>query len=188
METKIIIFLGNPGLKYRKTRHNIGFMVGDFWAREMTLKWKDQPKFGATTAETIIDGQKTILAKPQLYYNRTGEVVQKLCHFYKISVSDILVVCDDFNLDFGTLRLRQKGSDGGNNGLKSTIAAVGNGFARLRIGTSNEKRAQMGDTDFVLAKLSREEQAKIPEIVKNAVDIVHDFLLEDLKNQKTVIK
>lgn len=159
---KLLVFLGNPGLKYRKTRHNIGFMVGDWYAVEHGVKFKRASKFSADVAQ--LDGKIT-LVKPQLFYNRAGESVKKIVDFYKIAVSDILVVCDDFNLDLGKIRIRMAGRDGGNNGLKSIIAMLGSDhFTRIRVGTDNNTRSKIGDTDFVLSRLNRDEQTKLPEI------------------------
>jgi PTH1 family peptidyl-tRNA hydrolase len=158
---KLIVFLGNPGLKYRRTRHNLGFMVGDRVAADLGVKWKFDKKFAADVARQ----GDLILAKPQLFYNQSGPVVQKLMKFYKIANADLVVVCDDLNLDFGVVRQREQGSDGGNNGLKSIIDHLGPDFARIRIGTNNNLRAQLGDTDFVLAKFSREEAKALPEII-----------------------
>jgi PTH1 family peptidyl-tRNA hydrolase len=169
---KLIVFLGNPGLKYRKTRHNVGFMVGDYCVRRRGLKWKKEAKFDAEMAR---DGE-TLLAKTQLFYNRTGDSVARIMHFYKIAATDILVVCDDLNLDFGKIRWREKGSDGGNNGLKSIIARIGENFARLRIGTDNELRQTIGDTDFVLSKLSRAEQAELGQILPDITKKIDDFI------------
>lgn len=166
---KLIVFLGNPGLKYRKTRHNIGFMLGDELTKQRKLKWKYDKKFAAEIAR---DGDM-VFAKPQLFYNLTGDSVQAIMKFFKINKSDILVVCDDFNLDFGKLRLREKGSHGGNNGLKSISSHIGDGFARLRIGTDNEKRKIIGDTNFVLSKFSREEQTELPAIFSEAQDTIN---------------
>lgn len=169
---KLIVFLGNPGLKYKNTRHNIGFMVGDYLAKQLKLKWKFDKKFSAEIAKC--DG--LILAKPQLFYNLTGDSVVSTMRFYKIKSSDILVVCDDFNLDFGKLRFREKGSDGGNNGLKSISSHLGEEFARLRIGTDNEMRKVIGDTDFVLGKFNKIEQIKLPEIFDESTNIINDFI------------
>jgi len=174
---KLIVFLGNPGLKYRKTRHNVGFMLGDMLARERGLKWKKEAKFNAEIAEMGAVSEKILLVKPLLFYNLSGEVVKKLADFYKVENRDILVICDDLNLPFGQLRWREKGSDGGNNGLKSIIAHLGLDFPRLRIGTDNDLRARMGDTDFVLSKLSKDEQEKLRIIFKGQVFREKLFLL-----------
>jgi len=157
---KLVIFLGNPGLKYRKTRHNIGFIFGDFLIKKLKIKWKFDKKFNADIARK----ENTIFAKPQLFYNCSGEVVRKIMDFYKINLSDITVICDDLNLDFGIIRERTSGSDGGNNGLKSIINTVGSDFRRIRVGTNNETRPVVGDIDFVLSKFSKEEQFKLSEI------------------------
>lgn len=180
---KLIVFLGNPGLKYRKTRHNVGFMMGDFLAREWGSKWKYDKKFAAEMAviaseATQSSDNKIILAKPQLFYNLTGDSVASIMKFYKIKKTDLLVVCDDFNLGFGKIRFRASGSHGGNNGLKSISAHLGDDFARLRIGTGNDKRKVMGDTDFVLSKLSKEEQAKLPEIFNETIQKINQEFLK----------
>lgn len=169
---KLIVFLGNPGLKYRKTRHNIGFMMGDFYAKEHGMKWKNEKKFGAVMAR----GGDTLFAKPQLFYNLTGQSVASIMKFYKISNQDLLVICDDLNIDFGKIRFREHGSDGGNNGLKSIIGHIGPEFARLRIGTGNELKGKMPDADFVLSKFNKNEQSQLPTIHEQAVVKIDDFI------------
>lgn len=172
--TKLVVFQGNPGLRYRKTRHNIGFFVADHLADLHGLKFKYHKRFNAEIAEW----EEVLLVKPKTFYNKTGLSVRAIIDFYKINhQNDLLVVCDDLNLPFGTLRIREKGSDGGNNGLKSIIKTAGSNFARLRIGTANNKRARMSDRSFVLAKLSRNEQEDISEIIEDAVNMINDFLL-----------
>jgi PTH1 family peptidyl-tRNA hydrolase len=169
---KLIIFLGNPGLRYRKTRHNVGFMIGDVYAKKLGLKWKKEVKFGAEIAR---DGD-ILLAKPQLFYNLTGDSVAKIMNFYKIARSNLLVVCDDINLNFGKIRFRADGSDGGNNGLKSIIQHLGQDFARIRVGTDNGLRTVIGNTDFVLSRLSRTEQSELDKISANVVDLIDEKL------------
>ncbi|MDR3125678.1 MAG: aminoacyl-tRNA hydrolase [Candidatus Nomurabacteria bacterium] len=174
---KLIVFLGNPGLKYRRTRHNLGFMAADFYARKLAARWRNLDKFGAAIAEATVRNQTVRLLKPQKFYNLTGEVVQNLVKFYKLSPKDLLVVCDDLNLGFGVMRYRERGSDGGNNGLKSIIASLRTeDFARLRIGTGNALKAQIGDTDFVLSRFRRDEQAQLPEILATAAEIINQKL------------
>ena len=178
----MIVFLGNPGLKYRKTRHNVGFMMGDMYARANGVRWCFEKKFGADTA--VIPGltpsQQILLVKPQKFYNLTGEVVQRLAQFYKIPNSGILVVCDDLNLDFGTIRTRASGDDGGNNGLKSIIMMLGSKqFARVRIGTGNDLRGRADDARFVLAKFNRDETAKLSDLQQKTADIIDGFISGD---------
>ncbi len=164
---KLVVGLGNPGNRYNFTRHNFGFLALDFYFKVRGLEWKDKPKFGAMWGR---EGD-TIFIKPQDYYNESGRAVQEFMRFYKIPLDDILVVCDDFNLEFGKLRYREQGSAGGNNGLKSVMATLGTTeFKRLRVGTGNdEQRGKMGDVDFVLSKFTPEEKEKLPGILGEVV-------------------
>ncbi len=146
------------------------------------MEWKDKPKFGALWGR---DGD-TIFIKPQEFYNESGRAVAEFVRFYKIDVSDILVVCDDFNLEFGKMRYRVQGSAGGNNGLKSVISTLGTEeFKRLRLGTGNDElRGKMGDMDFVLSKFTPEEKVKLPEIlgeVAERIDEALNFAKNNLK-------
>jgi PTH1 family peptidyl-tRNA hydrolase len=148
------------------------------------LKWAYTARFGAF----IVREGETLYAKPAKFYNLTGEVVARIVKFYKIDAkSELLVICDDLNLPFGTLKTRDCGSDGGNNGLKSIVSALGPNFPRLRLGTDNEKRVLIGDTDFVLGRFTREEQKQIPVIIETAVEIVDNFISGDFENHKTAV-
>lgn len=168
---KLIVGLGNPGTEYNFTRHNFGFLTLDFFAKVEHLDWQ-KPKFNAVW--TKFDDK--ILIKPQDYYNLSGEAVQAFIHFYKISLDDLLVICDDFDLPFGTTRYRMKGSSGGNNGLKSISTHLSTTeFSRLRLGTNNpEVRARLGDRDFVLSKFTIAEKNTLPAILQT----VHDNIIE----------
>ncbi len=179
---KLVVGLGNPGARYNFTRHNFGFLALDFYFKVRKLEWKDKPKFGALWGR---DGD-TIFIKPQEFYNESGRAVAEFVRFYKIDVSDILVVCDDFNLEFGKMRYRVQGSAGGNNGLKSVISTLGTEeFKRLRLGTGNDElRGKMGDMDFVLSKFTPEEKVKLPEIlgeVAERIDEALNFAKNNLK-------
>ena len=172
---KLVVGLGNPGNRYNFTRHNFGFLALDFYFKVRGLEWKDKPKFGAMWRR---EGD-TIFIKPQDYYNESGRVVQEFMRFYKIPLDDILVVCDDFNLEFGKLRYREQGSAGGNNGLKSVMATLGTTeFKRLRVGTGNDElRGKMGDVDFVLSKFTAEEKLKLPEILGEVVEKIEEIVV-----------
>ena len=171
---KLVVGLGNPGNRYNFTRHNFGFLALDFYFKVRGLEWKDKPKFGAMWGR---EGD-TIFIKPQDYYNESGRAVQEFMRFYKIPLDDILVVCDDFNLEFGKLRYREQGSAGGNNGLKSVMATLGTTeFKRLRVGTGNDElRSKMGDVDFVLSKFTAEEKLKLPEILGEVVERMNEVI------------
>lgn len=161
---KLIVGLGNPGNEYNFTRHNSGFLALDFYAKIKGLDWEKHPKFGAIY---LREGDK-IFIKPQGFYNTSGVPVKAFLNFYKIPLEDLLIICDDFNLDFGKIRQREKGSAGGNNGLKSIIKELNTDeFPRLRIGTGNDElRKKLGDMDFVLSRFTPEEKAQLPKLLK----------------------
>lgn len=169
---KLVVGLGNPGDEYNFTRHNFGFLALDFYAKLAHFEW-EKPKFGALWYKS----SDTILLKPQDFYNNSGQAVQKFAHFYKITPTDILVLCDDFNLPFGTLRFREKGSDGGNNGLKSVTAHLGTpNFPRLRLGTGNPTlHQQLGDVEFVLGRFTSIEKEQLPIILQNIITKMTDL-------------
>lgn len=139
----------------------------DYYFKVKGLKWSDKPRLGALWGRS----DDVIFIKPQEYYNESGRAVAAYMKYYKITASDILVVCDDFNLDFGMVRYRAAGSAGGNNGLKSIIASIGTDeFPRIRIGTGNDVlRAKLGDVDFVLSKFTVEEKNQLPEVMEEAI-------------------
>ena len=173
---KLIVGLGNPGNEYNLTRHNFGFLALDFYFKTHGLEFEKSEKF---RAKWLKSGQ-TIFVKPQTYYNDVGSSIQEFMNYYKIPLSNLLILCDDFNLDFGTLRYREKGTDGGNNGLKSTIRSLNTTeFKRLRLGTANnDLRKKMGDVDFVLGRFTPEEREKLPEILTDIAKRIDDFIQE----------
>ncbi len=170
---KLIVGLGNPGSRYLWTRHNFGFLALDFYFKRNHLTWGVKPRYGAITG---LLGD-FLFVKPQDFYNLSGQPVAALQRYYKISPADILVVCDNFDLEFGKIRFREQGSAGGNNGLKSVTASLGTDqFPRLRLGTGNpELRQRLGDVDFVLSRFTPEEKAALPEILARAADEIDKF-------------
>jgi PTH1 family peptidyl-tRNA hydrolase len=171
---KLIVGLGNPGNMYNFTRHNTGFLSLDFYAKIKGIEFEKNDKFDA---KYFRDGD-TFFIKPQTFYNDVGKSIAAFKNFYKVKNEDILVICDDFNLEFGKIRLREKGSAGGNNGLKSTIECLGTeDFPRLRIGTANDAlRRKIGDTDFVLGRFIDSEKEKLPVILREICDKIDEFL------------
>ena len=161
---KLIVAFGNPGSQYNFTRHNFGFLALDFYFKINNLEWEPHEKFNAIYKKQ----GDTIFIKPQTFYNDIGQSVRAFADFYKIPPENILAVCDDFNLQFGTIRERQSGSAGGNNGLKSVIAHLGTeNFPRLRLGTGNDElRQKIGDVDFVLSRFTDAEKQQLPKILK----------------------
>lgn len=158
---KLIIAQGNPGTDYAKTRHNIAWQVADALAGQAGVAFQAKPKFLAEIAEYTVDGEKIIIVKPQTFYNETGRAARALADFYKVASHDILALHDELALPLGTLRLRQGGSDAGNNGIKSLNAHLANDFWRLRLGIGSEQRTRVPDADFVLSRFTPDEQAHI---------------------------
>ncbi len=174
---KLIIGQGNPGKQYSKTRHNIGFLMIDNFAKSQMAKWQDKPKWQAEIAKLTINGEKALLVKPMCFYNLIGQVVQQISSYYQIDTSeDLLVICDDLALDFGTIRVRKQGSDGGNNGLKSIISHTGQEFWRIRIGTKNNLTTKIDNADFVLSKMSLRERQMLKNTSKTVDELIQKFV------------
>ncbi len=164
---KVIFAQGNPGLQYASTRHNVGFLAVDFFAKQQSAEFIKKPKFHCEIAETSIGGEKILLVKPTTFYNETGQAARLVIDFYKLDpATDFIVVHDDLSLPLGTLRIRDKGRDAGNNGIKSLNAHLGSDYARVRVGIYNELRDKMHDADFVLGHFTKAE-----------IDVVRDAVL-----------
>jgi len=170
----LIVAFGNPGSQYNFTRHNFGFLALDFYFKVNHLEWEPHEKFNAIWKKD----QDTIYIKPQTFYNDIGLAVKAFADFYKIPPENILCVCDDFNLPLGTIRKREKGSAGGNNGLKSVIASLKTeNFPRIRLGTGNDAlRKKLGDVDFVLSKFTDAEKTQLPQTLKQLSAILDSSL------------
>ena len=178
-DMKVIVGLGNPGTKYAGTRHNIGFDTVTALADKYSIKLKDK-KFNGLIGEGFIEGEKVMLVQPQTYMNLSGECVGMIAGFYKLDAEDIIVICDDINLDTGRLRIRAKGSAGGHNGLKNIIAHLGTeAFPRIRIGVG-EKTEGWDLADYVLARFSGEDEATMRKAIKNAVGAIETWISYDI--------
>ena len=176
---KMIIGLGNPGKEYENTRHNMGFIVLDNFAKSLNVDI-DKKKFNALYTDLFIEGEKVLLIKPQSYMNLSGEVVQSFANYYDIDYSDLLVISDDLDLSFLDYRLRLFGSSGGHNGLKDIERCLGtNRFRRFRIGISNNKN--IDTKDYVLGKFSKDDIKAIDEFLPKTVDILNDFIKLDFE-------
>jgi len=180
---KIIFAQGNPDTKYLQTRHNTGFMVLDILGEKYDALWRDVDKFKARLAEVMISGEKVILVKPLSFYNDTGLVARQFIDFYKLDTpTDFIVIHDDLALPFGTIRIRESGSDAGNNGIKSLNTHLGPTYPRVRIGIWTEDRDRMNDIDFVLGKFPRGEQHKIDKhIAPKAIELIEAFVRGELE-------
>lgn len=177
---KLIFAQGNPGQQFMYTRHNTGFIVLNSLSNDTA--WKKSDKFNAEIAETTINGEKVLLAKPLTFYNQTGQSARAIVDFYKLDPSkDVLVIHDELALPFGTIRVRQKGSDAGNNGVKSLNAHLGPNYARIRVGIWNEKRDVMDDADFVLSTFTVNETKQLPEISRKVETLLNAFIKGELE-------
>lgn len=173
---KLIVGLGNPGKEYQKTRHNIGFMVVDEIAKSLGVL-SYQEKFQGLLAKTNYKGETVLLLKPQTYMNLSGDSLRKVVEFYKLDLEDILVIFDDLDLPVAKLRLREKGSSGGHNGLKSIEQNLKtNEYKRIKFGIDKSK--VIPTKDYVLGKFKKENQ----ELINNQMLVARDAALEFITN------
>ena len=176
---RVIIGLGNPGMKYAGTRHNIGFDTVTALADKYNIKINNK-KFNGLIGDGFIGGEKVLLVQPQTYMNLSGECVGQIADFFKIEPENLIVICDDINLDTGRLRIRAKGSAGGHNGLKNIIAHLGTeAFPRIRVGVG-EKTEGWDLADYVLARFSKDDEPVMREAIKNAVGAVETWISDDI--------
>jgi len=181
----LIIGLGNPGEKYKSTRHNIGFRVIDeFSKRNNFPEFKISKKFKSLISEKIISDNKIMIAKPQTFMNRSGQAVATARGFYKIEFADVIVVSDDMALEPGVIRLRSKGSAGGHNGLKDIIAKLGTDqFTRLRVGIGQSPFPDY--TGYVLGKPSQDEKFLLDQAKLKAVSCIEALISDGLDKAMT---
>lgn len=172
---KLIVGLGNPGREYEQTRHNMGFMTIDELSRSMAIPL-NQAKLKGLYGIGVFNGEKILLLKPMTYMNLSGESVRAVMDYYKIDLDDFLVIYDDLDLPVGKIRLRQKGSAGGHNGIKSIIQHLGTqAFKRIRIGIDHPQNG-MSIPDYVLGRFPKEEQAQILAAVKRSAQACEQWL------------
>ena len=177
---KMIVGLGNPGRPYENTRHNVGFMVIDRLSGQsgISINKKD---WNAVYGKGTIKGEDILLVKPVTFMNLSGQAVQPMLDWYKLTVSDLIVLCDDIHLPLGQLRIRSGGSDGGHNGLASIIRQLGNpGFTRIRMGV-DEPPPGFNQADFVLGKFTRQEAGEVEEMVLQAAEAVELIMASGIK-------
>lgn len=176
----ILIGLGNPGEKYKITRHNAGFLAIDAIAKQYNLS-KKGAKFRSIVYEGLIGNHKVLAIKPQTYMNLSGEAAQLITAFYKLSAAQVIILYDDFEIPFGQLRLREQGGAGTHNGMKSLVQCLGTQeFKRIRIGIGPKPEEQAAD-QFVLNNFGKEEQDKLPGYLTNISKATNDALI-DFKN------
>lgn len=173
----LVVGLGNPGSKYTKTRHNIGFRVVEALAERNGARL-DTDKHKGLIGKGTIGAEKVIFAKPLTYMNLSGECVRAVADFYKIPAENVIVVFDDISLDVGKLRIRKKGSAGGHNGIKSIIAHLGGeNFPRLKFGVG-DKPSGMDLADYVLGNFSAADEQILKQAIDRACDAVECMINE----------
>lgn len=170
---KLVVGLGNPGKEYTKTRHNVGFRMIDKIASDLNIEI-DKNKFDGLYGEKIINNEKYLFLKPQRYMNLSGTVIQEYLNYFKIDPEDLLVICDDLDMEVGKIRLRPKGSSGGHNGLKDIEKNIGTSeYKRIKIGIANNKN--MDTKDYVLGKFSKDENDLIINCENMMGNIFSDY-------------
>ncbi len=174
-----IVGLGNPGLQYENTRHNVGFMTIDYLANKYDIDVR-KLKFKSLYGQGEISGHKVMLIKPQTYMNNSGEAIRELRNFYKFDIDKLIVIYDDIDIDFGTIRIRKKGSAGSHNGMKSIIYQIQDDqFPRIKV--SIGKKPEKWDlANFVLSGFSKEEVGVLEDEIRLAAEGIEIILKEDI--------
>ena len=178
-ETYLIAGLGNPGLEYRRTRHNFGFLALEALAEEAKLPLK-KVKFKAMIAEGRLEGKPLVLAKPLTFMNESGTSIISLMHFFKIDLEHLLIIHDDLDLPFGTIRLRADGGTSGQRGMASIIEKLGTQtFPRMRLGIGRPP-GQMESADYVLQHFSKADDEVLKIVLRFAVEAGQTFIRDGL--------
>ena len=172
---KLVVGLGNPGKEYENTRHNVGFNIIDLYLDKKGLSL-DKDKFNGKYTKTIINEEEVIFLEPQTYMNLSGECIKKIIDYFKIDISDILIIQDDLDMKLGKIKLKENSSSGGHNGIKNIEDMLKtNDIKRLKVGISKNK---LIDTkDYVLGKFSKEDKEILNETYKTCLDIIDDFFI-----------
>lgn len=181
---RLVVGLGNPGPEHQLTRHNAGFWCVDLLARRHGGEFRDERKYSGETARIRLAGSELMLLKPTTYMNRSGLAIRQLSDFFKVPAAEVLVVHDEMDLPVGTVKLKSGGGHGGHNGLRDTIAHIGEGFWRLRIGVGHPgNKAEV--IDYVLTRPPRAEEELILDAVAEAADSLSVILEQGAERAMT---
>lgn len=176
---KLIVGLGNPGREYENTKHNVGFMFIDYFCQKNNIELKEL-KFSGIYSKIKMNGEEIIIAKPLTYMNLSGEFVSKIMNFFKINYEDLIVIHDDLDCEIGKIKIKQKGSSGGQNGLRNIISHLKTeNIKRIKIGIGRPKN-NINIKDYVLSKLTFEEKNAIFSNFNNICEIIEDFTQNNL--------
>lgn len=182
-KTRVFVGLGNPGVEHARNRHNIGFMVLDRFARSSNLEWTEKRDLKCVLASGDVGETRVILVKPTTFMNNSGEALQAVLHFYKLSTQETVVVYDEIDIDFGKIQIKQGGGAAGHNGVKSLLQHNEDSFTRLRIGIGPKTPAQMDLADFVLQDFSEAQRDDITAIISEAASLLGEATATDLSPQ-----
>ncbi len=181
----LIAGLGNPGPKYAETRHNVGFMVLDHWAQIRRIQ-SEKDEFKAKTARLKLRGDDAIIAKPLTYMNLSGGPIQQIMSFYKIPMTNLLIVHDEVDLPFGTLKFQQNRGPGGHNGLKDINEKLGSqNYGRLKFGVGRPPHPKMEVADYVLQKFDDQEISELPPLIDKAIEGLECYINEGYSKAAT---
>jgi PTH1 family peptidyl-tRNA hydrolase len=174
----LLVGLGNPGKEYDGTRHNVGFMcIDEFVSKTAEMAdWMQKKDLKCLLSSGRVGDTRVIAIKPTTFMNLSGEAVQAAASFYKINPEHICVIHDELDIDFGQIRLRQGGSSAGHNGIKSITQQLGEGHARIRIGVGPKQPAEIKSEDFVLQRFSAEQQEQLPNLRREVLAILNEYL------------
>lgn len=177
-----MVGLGNPGERYADTRHNVGFRVASRLAKRARLEF-ERKAADSRIAEGTFAGQRVVIARPQTFMNESGRAVRKLLDRYRLTPAELLVVYDDVDLTLGTIRIREKGGPGTHNGMRSIVAAIGEGFPRLRIGVAPAADGEIDRdlAEYVLAPFTPDEEGSAEAAVTRATEAAEVALRDGLK-------
>lgn len=186
-DTLLIVGLGNPGTNYAKTRHNVGFMVADVLAGRIGDGFKVHKKSGAEVATGRIAGRPVVLAKPRVYMNESGRQVGPLAKFYSVPPEQVIVVHDELDIDFGRIRLKLGGGEGGHNGLRSVVSALGGkNFHRVRLGIGRPP-GRKDPAAYVLEPFTAAERVELPTICEQAADATELLIAQGLEPAQNIV-
>lgn len=187
MSIAVIAGLGNPGAKYRNTRHNIGFDLVDRLAKEHGGIWQTEARFEADLATVHVCGQKLLLLKPLTYMNDSGRSVGAVLRYYKFDAESLLVTYDDLTLELGRPKLSVSGSAGGHNGIADLLNKVGSGFVRYRLGIGARPNKEMDLADYVLSQFKPDERTRLAECMPVYLDHIRLIIDKDLQTAFNII-
>ncbi|BBZ00255.1 aminoacyl-tRNA hydrolase [Mycolicibacterium fallax] len=186
-DTLLVVGLGNPGPNYAKTRHNVGFMVADILAARMSETFRVHKKSGAEAITGRLGGHPVVLAKPRVYMNESGRQVGPLAKFYSVTPANVILIHDELDIDFGRIRLKLGGGEGGHNGLRSVAAALGTkDFQRVRLGIGRPPGRQ-DPAAFVLSPFGAAERAELPTICEQAADATELLIEQGLEPAQNLV-